>query len=376
MGPLVLLLPGSLETVSGGYAYDRRMVAGLRHRGWSVAVQELDDSFPRPTSAARDQAARALAQIPDGSSVLIDGLALGAMPSEVEREAARLRLIALVHHPLAAETGIDGDTAVALEASERRALAATSLVVVTSRATAVALMRYGVGPDRIVVVEPGTDRAPLASGSQGAPLHLLCVAALIPRKGHEVLFRALAMMPSLEWRLTCVGSLKRDPSTAERLRVRLRSDGLENRVTFPGEVSAATLAALYDGADLFVLPTLHEGYGMAVAEALARGLPVVSTATGAIADLVSRDAGTDSAASASDDDARLRTHGAAGLLVPPGDHEALAAALALALGDAHVREGLAHGARRVRDRLPSWEDAAARMSEGLGDVGGSGGCRR
>jgi glycosyltransferase involved in cell wall biosynthesis len=307
-----------------------------------------------------------LAQIPDGSAVLIDGLALGAMPSEVEREAARLRLIALVHHPLAAETGIDLDTAVALEASERRALAAASLVVVTSRATAVALRRYGVGPDRLVVVEPGTHRAPLARGSQGAILHLLCVAALIPRKGHEVLFRALAMMSNLEWRLTCVGSLTRDPSTAERLRVRLRSDGLEDRVALAGEVDAAMLAALYDGADLFVLPTLHEGYGMAVAEALARGLPVVGTATGAIADLVSGNVG---GARTSPRDARLQLDSVAGLLVPPGDHEALAEALALAVGDAHVRDQFTHGARRVRDRLPSWEDASVRMSEALEGVG-------
>src|ERR1700682_3937718 len=138
MGPLVLIVPGSLETVSGGYAYDRRMVAGLRDRGWSGAGEGLDDSCPRPTSAARDRAGRVLAQIPDGSPVLIDGLALGAMPAEVEREAARLRLVALVHHPLAAETGIDEDTAVALEASERRALATAGLVIVTSRATAVA----------------------------------------------------------------------------------------------------------------------------------------------------------------------------------------------------------------------------------------------
>jgi glycosyltransferase involved in cell wall biosynthesis len=344
MGSLVLIVPGNLETVTGGYAYDRRMVAGLRDRGWSVAVRELDDSFPLPTSAARDQAARVLAAIPDGSSVLIDGLALGAMPSEIEREASRLRLIALVHHPLASETGIDKDTVVALEANERRALAAVSLVVVTSRATAAALEPYGVGPDRIVVVEPGTDRAPLARGSQGAALRLLCVATLIPRKGHEVLFRALAMIPHLEWQLTCAGSLKRDPLTVHRLRVRLRSVGLEDRVTLAGEVDAATLAALYDCADLFVLPTLHEGYGMAVAEALARGLPVVGTATGAIADLVGP---------------------SAGLLVPPGDHEALARALALLLGDAHVREQLTHGARRVRDRLTSWEDASAGMSEAL-----------
>jgi glycosyltransferase involved in cell wall biosynthesis len=369
MGPLVLIVPGSLETVSGGYAYDRRMVAGLRKRGWSVEVRELDDTFPRPTSAARDQAARVLAQVPDGTPVLIDGLALGAMPSEVEREAARLRLIALVHHPLAAETGIDLDTAVALEASERRALAAARLVVVTSRATAAALTRYGVGPDRIAVVVPGTDRAPLARGSQGATLQLLCVAALIPRKGHEVLFRSLAMMPDLEWRLTCAGSLTRDPSTAERLRARLRSEGLEDRVVLAGEVDTATLAGLYDGADVFVLPTLHEGYGMAVAEALARGLPVVGTATGAIADLltcdVQPDAGAHAGAHASPRDARLQLDGVAGLLVPPGDHEALAAALALALGDAHVRDQLTHGARRVRDRLSSWEDASARLSEAL-----------
>jgi glycosyltransferase involved in cell wall biosynthesis len=358
MGSLVLIVPGNLETVTGGYAYDRRMVAGLRDRGWSVAVRELDGSFPHPTSAARDQAARVLAAIHDGASVLVDGLAFGAMPSEVEREAARLRLIALVHHPLAAETGVDRDTAVALEASERRALAAASLVVVTSRATAAALEPYLVGPDRIVVVEPGTDRAPLARGSQGATPRLLCVATLIPRKGHEVLFRALARLPHLEWRLTCVGSLKRDPPTVQRLRVQLRSDGLEDRVTLAGEVDAATLAALYDGADVFVLPTLHEGYGMAVAEALARGLPVVGTATGAIADLVTDDAQTDAGASTG------HRH-VAGLLVPPGDHEALAAALVRVLGNARVREHLTHGARLVRDRLPSWEDASARMAEAL-----------
>jgi glycosyltransferase involved in cell wall biosynthesis len=370
MRTLVLIVPGNLETVSGGYAYDRRIVAGLRDRGWSVAVQELDDSFPRPTVAARHQAARVLAEIPDGSPVLIDGLALGAMPDEAEREAARLRLIALVHHPLADETGVDESTAVALEKSERRALAAARLVVVTSRSTAAALIRYGVGPDRIAIVEPGTDRAPLARGSRGLALHLLCVAALIPRKGHEVLFRALTMMPDLEWRLTCAGSLTRDPSTAERLRVRLRSDGLEDRVVLAGEVDAATLAALYDAADLFVLPTLHEGYGMAVAEALARGLPVVGTATGAIADLVTGRG--DGGARTRPEEAPLQLGGAAGLLVAPGAQGALSAALALALTDAHVRSQLADGARRVRDRLPTWEDASAKMSEALEGVGGRG----
>src|SRR5688572_8651889 len=170
-GALSLIVPGRLETWSGGYAYDRRILAGLSDRGWSVTVHTLDAGFPRPSPAARDRAA-----IPDGSTVLIDGLALGAMPGEVEREHTRLKLIALVHHPLAAETGIDRDTAAELESSERRALAAVRLVVVTSGATATALERYGVGRDRIAVVEPGTDRAVQARGSTDGQLNLLCVA--------------------------------------------------------------------------------------------------------------------------------------------------------------------------------------------------------
>ena len=219
------------------------------------------------------------------------------MPDEVEREAARLTIVALVHHPLAAETGLDPALAAALEISERRALAAVRSVVVTSRATAARLADYGVTADRIAVVEPGTDPAPLARGSQPAVSHelspslssdvaLLCVATLTPRKGYELLVERARAIPQRNWRLTCAGSLDRDPATVARVRAQLRDAGLEDRVSLVGDLDAAALAAQYDRADLFVLPTLYEGYGMAVAEALARGLPVVSTATGAIADLV------------------------------------------------------------------------------------------
>lgn len=342
MSSLVLIVPGCLDTLTGGYGYDRGIAAGLRDLGWSVEVRELDSSFPDPTPAAREQAARTLAALPDGATVLVDGLALGAMPAEAERAAARLRLVALVHHPLAAEVGVD--RAAELYASERRALAAARLVIVTSQATAGALAGYDVDRDRIAVIEPGTDRAPLARGSSGAFLQMLCVATLTPRKGHEVLFRALVAVPDSNWRLTCVGSARRHPPTVERLRALMREEGLADRVSLVGEVDAAALAAHYDGADLFVLPTLHEGYGMVVAEALARGLPVVGTATGAIPELLAD---------------------GAGLVVPPGDSERLAAALSEVLTDASARARLARGARRVRDRLPSWPQAARKMAEAL-----------
>jgi glycosyltransferase involved in cell wall biosynthesis len=351
MRPIVFIAPGRLDTWTGGYGYDRRMVAGLRHRGWAVEVEELDESFPTPTPAALAHAARLLAAIPADAIVLVDGLALGAMPAVVEAEAARLRLVALVHHPLAAETGIAPTRAALLATSERRALAVARLVVVTSRATASTLEGYGLGTERLQVVEPGTDRAPLARGSGGPFLQLLCVATLIPRKGHDVLFDALGAISDCNWRLTCVGSPQRHPNTAERLRASLRIRGLEGRVELAGEVDVTTLAAYYDRADLFVLPTLYEGYGMAVAEALARGLPVVSTTTGAIAELVPSEAG---------------------LLVPPGDVDALAAALSQVLGDSGLRARLAEGARHARERLVSWEDASARMAHALERVAADG----
>jgi glycosyltransferase involved in cell wall biosynthesis len=344
MSSLVFIVPGSLESRTGGYEYDRRIIAGLRDRGWSIDVHELDDSFPAPTPAARDHAAGVFAAIGDGASVLVDGLALGALPDEIERAAARLRVVGLVHLPLAAEIGLDCETAARFKATEQRALAAAALVVVTGRATVAALERYGVEPERIVVVEPGADRAPLAHGSGGSSAELLCVATANPGKGHDILFRALAMVPHRNWHLSCVGSLERHPPTVEVLRATLRETGLTDQVSLVGERDAAGLNAFYDRADLFVLATLHETYGMAVAEALARGLPVISTATGAITALVGDDAG---------------------VLVPPGDVAALAEALSYVLGDARVRAQFAVGARRARERLPTWDEAFGKMSAAL-----------
>jgi glycosyltransferase involved in cell wall biosynthesis len=351
---LTFIVPGRLETRTGGYEYDRRIVAGLRARGWRIDVQELDSSFPRPTVTALAQAARALAAIPDHATVLIDGLAIGAMPAEVEREAARLRIVALVHLPLAAEIGLDREAAAALEASERRALAAAAHVIVTGRQTIEALAAYGVGLDRMTAVEPGTNRAPLSRGSTGGPLELLCVATLNPGKGHEILIRARAAIRDRSWHLTCAGSLERDPATVEHVRATVAREGLDDRVSLAGEVGPEALEACYDRADVFVLATLHETYGMAVAEALAHGLPVISTSTGAIPDLVA-----DGAAAAG-------VGGPAGIVVPPCDQHALADALSRVLGDARAREELAGGARRVRDRLPTWEDASGKMAAALG----------
>jgi glycosyltransferase involved in cell wall biosynthesis len=350
MTPIVLVAPGPLESRTGGYIYDRRMVEGLRRLGWPVDVLELDSSFPHPTPAALEHANRTLAAVRGGTITIVDSLALGAMAEIIAREASRLPIVALVHLPLAAAIGLDRGDAARLAHGERRALAAAALVVVTGRAALPLIARYDVAASRVVVVEPGTDRAPLAHGSRTSPLELLTVATLNPGKGHEMLLEALSGVGDSAWRLTCAGSLTRDPATAARVRTTAARLQLEQRVSFVGDLDRPALAAWYDRADVAVLATQQETYGMAVAEALAHGLPVVATMTGAIPDLVGDDAG---------------------LLVPVGDTAALTAALARVLGDANLRARLAEGARRRRDRLPTWDDAARAMSTAL--INGVGG---
>lgn len=301
----------------------------------------LDGSFPAPSAAARADAGARLAAIGNGETVLIDGLALGVIPEIVTREQNRLRLFGLVHHPLADESGHTPARVAELRASERAALAAMSQVVVTSDATAARLATLGVRRTKISVIEPGTDPAPLAGRSRRWPLRLLCVGALIPRKGHRVLIDALARLQERRWRLQIVGSLARDPSTVAQVVAQLEATGLGSQVTLSGALSDAALRRAYRRADLFVLASLYEGYGMAFSEAIAHGLPIIGSGAGAVQDTVPRDAG---------------------VLVEPGSSTALAAALDETMRDRGRLGELAAGAARARGRLPDWPSRHRRWS--------------
>jgi glycosyltransferase involved in cell wall biosynthesis len=327
-----LVVPGSLEQRTGGYIYDRHIALGLPAAGWPVTVHELDGRFPTVDRVAKEAARRAVRAMPADSLPVVDGLALPAF-SDLPLPQP---WVALVHHPLAMETGLDAAEAEALAGIERRVLARVGRVIVTSVQTRRDLAAYDVDAARVGVVLPGTDRAPLARGSDGPGVTMLSVASLTPRKCHLVLLEALAGLVDLSWRLICVGSPDRDPATAQAIVEAIKRHDLEARVQLIGEQTEAGLQPYYDAADLFVLASHHEGYGMALAEALARGLPVVSTTAGAIPDTVPSDAG---------------------ILVPPGDRAALAAALRRVITEPRLRRDLAAGARRARRRLPSWADA-------------------
>ena len=345
---LHLLAPGPLEQRTGGYIYDARIVDGLRRRGWGVTVHALEGRFPEGDAAARASLSGTLAGLPDGATAVIDGLAMGGLPAEVRAAAGRLRIVALAHLLLADETGLDDRQRARYTASEREALAACAGVIATSEYTAARVRALGVGAVAVRVVQPGTDPAPPARGpAPGAPPRVFCAATVTPRKGQDVLVRALAQVADLPWSCVCAGSLTRAPAFARAVRRQVREAGLEARITFPGDCGAAEMEALYDASSLFVLPSHFEGYGMVLTEALARGLPVVSTTGGAIPHTVPP---------------------AAGVLAPPGDAAALAAALRALLAPAAgpaERARLAAAARRYAAGLPDWETAAETFGAAL-----------
>jgi glycosyltransferase involved in cell wall biosynthesis len=331
-------VPGSLDTPTGGYAYDRRIIAELGHLGWHIEVVNVGDGFPWPTETTLATAYAQLLKVPSGWPIVVDGLAFGVLPDVASEIESQNPLLALVHHPLALEWGLSTDQADILRRSERAALASTRGVVVTSPATArIVAFDYGVPRERITVARPGNDAVPRARGSRGGPVHLLAVGTVVPRKGFDVLVAALATIPRLPWKLTIAGDLTRDTTAAARLQAEIARLELTDRITVLGAVSSGKLASLYETADLFVLPSYFEGYGMAYSEALAHGLPVIGTTAGAIAETVPREAG---------------------LLVAPGNPKALADALSRIITDSSLQLRMAEGALSASRQLPTWQQSA------------------
>lgn len=358
MSAIDLVVPGNIDTPTGGYIYDREILAGLRAARWRTAVHSLDASFPQPTPAALRAARATFGAIASGSLVVIDGLALPGLERVLHDERGRLRLVALVHHPVALETGLDAATARRFEDAERRSLALVRRVITTSQWTARALARYDVDVGTLRVVEPGVDRrtthgstdprgAAAAPATQHQSLNLLCVATLTPRKGHALLFEALGDLRERRWHLNCAGSLLRDPAHVAALEHQLDRLRLASRVSLLGDLDNEALERQYERADVFVLPSYLEGYGMALAEAVAHGLPVISTTAGAIPETVPA---------------------AASVLVPPGDSRALGAALANLMDDPAKRTTLATNARAARASLPTWKSAARKFAAALDGV--------
>ena len=351
MQQLIFVYPGDLNAPTGGYAYDRRIIAGLKSLDWEIELIGLGEGYPFPNPTQVEEAKAQLQRLTPGVPMVIDGLTLGALPEVAACVAKHHPLIALIHHPLAFEFGLSEEEAALLQQSETEALRHASQVIAISPTTARDLHRhYGVPIDRIDVVLPGTDRSmhqreqsQIANGIRDA-VHLLSVGSIIPRKGFPDLLAALAPLADLPWTLSIAGDTTRNTGAFEQLIGDITRFGFEGRVQVLGAVSDSELISLYTQADVFVLASLFEGYGMVYAEAMAYGLPIIATRGGAIPDTVPSEAG---------------------LLVRPGDVPALTLALKKVIEDAPYRAHLSSGAFRAAAQQPTWDEAVQQFALAL-----------
>ncbi len=348
-----VVVPGGIDDParpSGGNAYDRRICHGLAALGWDVHEYAVDGGWPWPDAEAQRALVRVIAQLPDGAVVLIDGLIASTVPAVLVPHARRLVLVVLVHLPLG--DGPPGHQVADARSRECAVLAAAAAIVTTSAwARDMLLDRYPLRPDNVAVAEPGADPAELAPGTADGG-QLLCVAAVTPHKGHDVLLAALAAVALLPWRCVLAGTLDRDPDFVDLLHRRASEAGIGDRISFAGPRTFNELDRAYAAADVLVVPSLAETYGMVVTEALARGLPVIATAVGGLPDALGRTA-----------DGRRP-----GLLVAPGDAPALAAALSSWLHDAELRLGLRLAAQERRGTLSGWRATVERVAHILSEA--------
>ena len=355
---------------SGGNTYGRRVCAALDARGWSVVVHEAPGQWPHANPAAHLALGRTLAQLSDDALVLLDGLVASSVPHVLAPEQRRLRQVVVVHLPLGvsvgggmaagspeagrtpAETpGVTPGEAVR-RADEGAVLRGARAVIATSAWTAQWLRTaYALEHGSVHLVPPGADSAPLAGASRSGE-RLICVGALTAIKGHDVLVEALALDADLDWSCRLVGSPRIEPVFVEALHARARAAGVDHRLEFTGPVAPERMSAVYADADLLLVPSRMETFGMAAIEALARGIPVLGSAVGGLPEAVGESPSGDRP----------------GLLTPPGNPALLARELRRWLSDADLRRQLRAAARGRSATIGDWSATADRLARVLTGV--------
>ncbi len=338
---------GETGRKTGGYLYNARVILGLRERGIEVEEVVASGASPEEQRTAAPHLASTF-DISEFDAIVVDALARIAVAPHVECWMASRPVVAMVHELPSVAGGESGPETVARErACEEPLLRADRLVAVSDHGRKI-LEGRGVPAGRIHVVQPGFDRLPPDGGSKrDGPVRALCVAQWIPRKGILTLVEAWTLHERPCAVLELVGETDADPDYALRVKAAIGA-APRGSIVVAGAVDDASLGVAYAVADLFVLPSRYEGYGIVYAEALACGLPIIACDAGPVPELVGREAA---------------------VLVQPDDRDALSAALDLVLGDRALRERMSAAASRRASRLPRWDETVAGFEEALRAAG-------
>jgi glycosyltransferase involved in cell wall biosynthesis len=342
---ITFFVPGSFPATTGAIVFDRRLADELRSLGHEVTIMPVAGAHPQPDAAARASAAelwRAHQGRRPASMAVIDGFCLYAFDG-LEQSLQAAGAIGLVHHPMSLEPQLPQAERDAFAVIEQRILPRLARIVVPSdairtRLTAAAALAAA----KVDVVTPGIPEAPRSTGSGDRRCHLLAIGSLIPRKGHETVLRALAPLADLDWMLTIAGDSELDPDHAAGLRALAETAGLAGRVIFAGACTPERLEQLWQAADLFVSGSCFEGYGMAVAEAVRRGLPLAVTNGAAATEVIPLEGS---------------------VIVEPGDHVQLSKALRRLIFSAPLRQDLSEAAWRAGRAFPTWANQGQRFAD-------------
>lgn len=338
-------IPGDIDQKTGGYIYEKSLLLALRAAGRRVDHIELPAGFPLATPGDAAATRRQLAAVPPDVPLILDGLVYGGIETAALAQV-RAPLVAMIHHPVGLETGLDPNVARMLVAREAANLALAAHVVVPSPHTARILTSdFGVEPARISIAPPGFAPPDPVRDPVDPPL-ILAVGLIAERKGHDVLLSALEKVTDLRWQGQIVGGTH-DAALLDRLVAQRAALGLSARVAFRGRLEEQELANLYRQATVFALATRYEGYGMVFGEAMLHGLPIVTCDGGAVPETVPP---------------------GAGLIVPVGDAAGFAEALRAVLSDRRLRARVAAAAAAAGNRLPAWSATAAVMGKVLDTV--------
>jgi glycosyltransferase involved in cell wall biosynthesis len=339
-----LVTLGDPATLTGGYLYHQRIAAlapafDARLRFVSVPAAP----FPLPVAAGPVVLRRAARDRPD--VLLLDSIAAAYVGPWLPVLRLPMAVAAMLHQP---PGGIDHPPMrTRVQAVlDRRAYGYADRLLVASAALADELLAQGIPPGKVVVVPPGRDMTgecaePPGDLRAGRRAALVSVGNWVARKGLLDLLEAMGRLPAGAATLHLVGDTDIEPGFAARVRARLQAPDLAGRVVVHGSLPAQRVAALYQAADLFALPSMREPYGTVYAEAMAAGLPVVGYRAGNLPHLV--------------DDGRH------GLIVPLGDVDALAAALGRLVDDPQLRTRMGRAAAEHATTFPTWRDTAARL---------------
>lgn len=338
MSKFLFIIPGDINLPTGGYRYDKAILEQWKNAGIEYELISLEGNYPFPSEEEKLLAMKQVNGLASADIAVIDGLAGGVLPEFIKNLSAHMPVVSLLHHPLCLENGLEYETAKALEVSEQESLKSVSHVITTSDETRYMVNTlFGIPLEEISSVLPGVNRERMAIGSGRPQKNLLCVGSIIERKGHKTLIQALSHLSHLNWHLDCVGAMDFDVELAQEIKALITKHELTDRVTLHGSVTDEAVSEAYHKADLFVLPSLYEGYGMVYAEAIVRGLPVIGTTAGAIPDTVPE---------------------TCGMLVEPGNSKALAKAIEEMLSSAEVLESYKQGAIKAEPSFPTWQQSA------------------